>query len=111
MASGKIALSEDDFFTDLGRRIFKAIMELQQSDGGFLFSLLGEHFTPDEMGRIGRMIRARESLSDNGTRVFGEHIERLKQSTKGGGKTSNLDELLRRRRAQHSASKSTPNQD
>lgn len=111
VASGKIALSEDDFFTDLGRRIFKAIMELQQSDGGFLFSLLGEHFTPDEMGRIGRMIRARESLSDNGTRVFSEHIERLKQSTKGGGKTSNLDELLRRRRAQHNASKSTPNQD
>lgn len=111
VASGKIALSEDDFFTDLGRRIFKAIMELQQSDGGFLFSLLGEHFTPDEMGRIGRMIRARESLSDNGTRVFSEHIERLKQSTRGGGKTSNLDELLRRRRAQHNASKSTPNQD
>lgn len=111
VASGKIALSEDDFFTDLGRRIFKAIMELQQSDGGFLFSLLGEHFTPDEMGRIGRMIRARESLSDNGTRVFSEHIERLKQSTRGGGKTSNLDELLRRRRAQHNASKSIPNQD
>ena len=98
VASGKIDLSTADFFTDLGRRIFEAIMALQRSDGGFLFSLLGENFTPDEMGRIGRMIHARESLSDNGTRVFREHIERLREATQGSKKTTNLDELLRAKR-------------
>ena len=98
VASGKISLSAEDFFTDLGRRIFEAIMKLQRSDGGFLFSLLGEIFTPDEMGRIGRMIHARESLSDNGTRVFREHIERLREATNSSKKTTNLDDLLRAKR-------------
>lgn len=98
VASGKIDLTAEDFFTDLGRRIFEAIMRLQKSDGGFMFSLLGETFNTDEMGRIGRMIRARESLSDNGTRVFREHVERLREATRENKKTTNLDELLRAKR-------------
>ncbi len=98
VASGKINLTAEDFFTELGRRIFCAIMELQGSDGGFLFSLLGERFSPDEMGRIGRMIKSREGLSDNGARVLGEHIERLRASGKADKKGTNLDELLREKR-------------
>ena len=98
VANGKIDLRAEDFFTDLGRRIFEAIMELQASDGGFLFSLLGESFSPDEMGRIGRMVRAREPLSDNGTRVFREYVDRLREATRGGKSTSNLDDLLKAKR-------------
>ena len=109
VANGKIELSAEDFFTELGKRIFEAIMTLQRSDGGFLFSLLGEQFNTDEMGRIGRMIRAREDLSDNGTRVFREHIERLREATKGGGKTTNLDELLRAKRERLSSQKKPTN--
>ena len=109
VASGKIPLSAEDFFTDLGRRIFEAIMKLQNSEGGFLFSLLGEIFTPDEMGRIGRMIRARESLSDNGTRVFREHIDRLREATNGSKKTTNLDELLRAKRERLTSQKKPTN--
>ena len=109
VASGKIPLSAEDFFTDLGRRIFEAIMKLQNSEGGFLFSLLGETFTPDEMGRIGRMIRARESLSDNGTRVFREHIDRLREATNGSKKTTNLDELLRAKRERLTSQKKPTN--
>lgn len=109
VASGKIPLSAEDFFTDLGRRIFEAIMKLQNSEGGFLFSLLGEIFTPDEMGRIGRMIRARERLSDNGTRVFREHIDRLREATNGSKKTTNLDELLRAKRERLTSQKKPTN--
>ena len=109
VASGKIPLSAEDFFTDLGRRIFEAIMKLQNSEGGFLFSLLGETFTPDEMGRIGRMIRARERLSDNGTRVFREHIDRLREATNGSKKTTNLDELLRAKRERLTSQKKPTN--
>ena len=98
VAGGKIDLKKEDFFTDLGKRIFEAVMTLQQSDGGFLFSLLGETFNTDEMGRIGRMVRARESLTDNGTQVFREHVERLREATKTSQKTGNLDELLRKKR-------------
>ena len=98
--SGKIDLCADDFFTDLGRRIFEEIMRLQRSDGGFLFGLLGESFNTDEMGRIGRMIRAREQLTDNGTRVFREHVERLREAKGSGQKGTALDELLRKKREQ-----------
>ncbi len=98
--SGKIDLCADDFFTDLGRRIFEEIMRLQRSDGGFLFGLLGETFNTDEMGRIGRMIRAREQLTDNGTRVFREHVERLREAKGNGQKGTALDELLRKKREQ-----------
>ncbi len=100
VAAGKVELSASDFFTDLGRRIFEAIMTLQNSDGGFLLALLGEHFNADEMGRIGRMMRAREELTDNGTRVFKEHIDRLRESTRAAGKSTKLDELLRAKREQ-----------
>lgn len=77
VASGKIALTADDFFTDLGKRIFEAIMELQNSDGGYMHSLIGEKFTPDEMGRIQRMINNRTTLSSNGADVFEASVNRL----------------------------------
>ena len=98
VACGKVELSANDFFTDLGRRIFEEIMKLQHSDGGFMFSLLGESFTPDEMGRIGRMIRSREQLTDNGTKVFREHIARLRESTQEKSSPGGLDDLLRAKR-------------
>ena len=98
VVSGKIDLSADDFFTELGRRIFEEIIRLQKSDGGFLFALLGETFNPDEMGRIGRMVRARESLTDNGTKVLREYVEKLRDAKSSGSKTTNLDDLLKKKR-------------
>ena len=105
VANGKVSLCEDDFFTDLGKRVFRTIMELHASDGGFLFALLGEHFTADEIGRIERMIRARDQLTDNGTRVLCEHIERLRESTRGKGEKTALDDLLKAKRQKLSAKK------
>ena len=52
VANGKVELCAEDFSTTLGRRMFEAILALQHSEGGFLFSLLGEQFTPDEMVRM-----------------------------------------------------------
>jgi DNA primase len=77
VASGRVALSSDDFFTDLGKRVFEAIMELQNSDGGYMQSLIGERFTPDEMGRIQRMMNNRTTLSSNGADVFEASVKRL----------------------------------
>ena len=105
VASGKVALDADDFFTELGRRIFQAIMELQHSEGGFMFALLGERFNPDEMGRIGRMIQARDKLTDNGTRVLCEHIDRLRETKRSKSEKTGLDELLKAKRQQLSEKK------
>ena len=100
VACGKVVLHEEDFFTELGKRIFTAIMELHSSDGGFMFALLGERFTADEMGRIERMIQARDKLTDNGTRVLCEHIDRLRDATRSKGERSGLDDLLKVKRQQ-----------
>ena len=107
VASGKVALSADDFFTDLGRRIFEKIMELQNSDGGFMFALLGQYFTPDEIGRIERMIQARDQLTENGTQVLREHIDRLREAKRSKGEKTGLDELLKAKRQKLSEKKTS----
>ncbi len=77
IATGQIALAAEDFITPLNRRIFEAVMELDASDGGYDFSLLGEFFTAEELGRITRMEQYRRDLSENGTAVLRTAIESL----------------------------------
>lgn len=93
----KIEISADDFFTSLGRKIFEKIMELQNSDGGFSIDVMGEDFSPDEMGRIQKLVTQRESLADNGTRVLQSNVDALKNAkrkTSGGG----LEDILKAKR-------------
>ena len=75
---GEPSLTESDFTTEFGRRAFAAITALQKTDGGFLFELLGETFTPDEMGRLTRMEQKRRSLTENGISVLRSAIDTLK---------------------------------
>lgn len=78
VSSGKVALCADDFFTDFGRRAFDAIMELERSEKGFDFSLLGGYFGSDEMGRLERDKINRRDVAENGEKVFAEAAETLK---------------------------------
>ncbi|MBQ7380616.1 MAG: DNA primase [Clostridia bacterium] len=77
---GKAELSAEDFCTSLGKRIFEAVMRLHASEGGFLFSLLGEEFSPDEMGRMQRYMQVRSQLTENGPEVLARSIEALKRA-------------------------------
>lgn len=70
VTSGQIPVRDEDFITAFHRRAFACIMALEESDGGFDFSLLGEYFTPEEMGRLARLEQARRKLSENGTSVL-----------------------------------------
>ena len=45
-------------------------MAMQASERGFRMELLGESFTPDEMGRMQGMLVARQELTNNGPEVF-----------------------------------------
>lgn len=74
---GLVALSADSFVTAFNRRAFTAIMELEESDGGFDFSLLGEFFSPDEMGRLAKLEQARRALSENGSNVLRATVQAL----------------------------------
>ncbi len=98
VVKGKVSLTEDDFVTSLGKRIFKAIVDLQRSEGGFLFSLLGEQFTPDEMGRMQRYIQDRAVLTENGSDVLEKSVSALRKA--GADKRDDMDlaELLAHKR-------------
>ena len=68
--NGTVTLTRDSFVTAFHRNAFTVIMTLEESDGGFDFSLLGEYFTVEEMGRLARLEQARRALSENGTSVL-----------------------------------------
>lgn len=77
--TGQVSLTADSFVTAFNRRAFEAIMALEAGDGGYEFSLLGEQFDVDEMGRLSRMERARRALSENGTAVLRSAAETLER--------------------------------
>lgn len=74
---GIVSLTSDCFVTTFNRRAFEAIMALEESEEGYDFSLLGESFSPDEMGRLAKLEQKRRSLTENGTTVLRGAIETL----------------------------------
>ena len=75
---GELALREEDFVTEFARRVFGEIMALQRTDGGFLFEMLGQSFSPDEMARLSRMEQKRRALTENGLAVLRTSVDTLK---------------------------------
>ena len=95
--NGKYSLGKGDFLSEFHGRVFDKIMEIHKSEGGFSFSLLGEFFTPDEMGRLQGLYQKRSALTQNGSEVFEECINTLKKevgSTASDGDGS-IDEIRR----------------
>jgi len=86
---GSIALSADDFITEFHRRVFDATMELHRSENGFAPELLGESFSPDEMGRIRQIEVERQQLTKNGVDAFGSAVGTLK-SIRAEGQASGM---------------------
>lgn len=68
--AGDVKLTPDDFLTSFGKRAFSSIMALHSSEGGYSFSLMGEDFTPDEMGKLSSFEIKRRSLTENGIGVL-----------------------------------------
>ena len=90
---GKISLGESDFFTEFGKRVFKAIFEID-SGAGFESALLGEFFSPEEQGRIMRYELSRRDLSDNGFSVFADSVAALKRETSFENNDDPVSDLL-----------------
>ncbi len=99
VAKGSVELSEGDFCTEFGARVFKAIVDLERSEGGYMYSLLGEIFSPDEMGRMQLMEYKRRQLVSNGRDVLEASIKTLKEAKTGAVSDGNdwLDVLARRK--------------
>lgn len=91
--NGKYSLAPSDFLSEFHRRVFEKIMEIHKTEGGFLFSLLGEFFSPDEMGRIQGIERKRRTLTQNGEDVLVECIRTLKNEKNAADSNGALDEI------------------
>ena len=95
--SEKIKLSKDDFFSEFHGRVFDKIISLQK-ENQYDFSLLGEFFTPDEMGRLQGLEQKRRMLTENGRAVFDQCVEALKkekQLSSSGSEGGGIDEIRR----------------
>ena len=92
----KVELDSESFFSDFHRRVFEKIVELQKGDQ-FDFSLLGQFFTPDEMGRLQGLEQKRRALTENGKTVFVQCVEALKRekSLAPAGEEGGIDEIRR----------------
>ena len=99
---GDDLLSEDDFFTDLGKNIFTFLREACENGDDRLVTI-SERFTPEQMGRIVEMKASRMQLDSNGTEVLLECINNLKNAaSEKRGENNNpmdrLDALLKKKR-------------
>ncbi|MBR2951927.1 MAG: DNA primase [Clostridia bacterium] len=99
-------LTENDFFTELGRRVFTYMRDAEAGEG-FSESMMSEAFSPEEMGRIARMRVGRMQLTDNGREVFSDAVSKLrrlvseKTTQESGVSRESFNELLKRRREEN----------
>ena len=94
---GTISLTGEDFITSFGRRAFQQIMALETDDGGYDFSLLGQFFNPDEMGRLAKLEQNRRALSENSSAVLRAAVNTLREEKQrqGGQDATPLEDIGR----------------
>ena len=97
-------LTEDDFKTELGKRVFLFIRQ-SEDNGGFFSELLDSEFSPDEVGRITKMRVSRMQLSENGKAVFCDAVKMLKDAVDAEKakeepiSVNDLERILQKKRA------------
>ena len=102
--SGKLKLSDSDFFSDFNRRVFSEVMQRSDDAHIFDYGTLAEVFDPDEMGRITSMIERRRPLTENGENVLSDMIAKLcaqseqKQLEAAGDRRTAIEDLIARQR-------------
>ena len=95
VAKGKYSLTREDFLSEFHARVFEKIMEIHGSEGGFSISLMGEFFSPDEIGRIYGLEQKRRALTQNGSEVFFECINSLKAEKRSPQGDNGIDDIQR----------------
>lgn len=81
-ASGKAGISADDFATEFGRRLFRTLCDLENSEDGYSQALLNRYFSGDEYSYIMKMEMDRRALAKNDREVFDAYIRGLKSETR-----------------------------
>ena len=89
-------LTEEDFFTDLNRRIFDYLKNSYINNNDSHLDM-DEIFSPEERGRMTRMKHTRMELAENGTQVLVDSIDKLRRAVqkKKNEKNDSLDNLYK----------------
>ena len=89
-------LTEEDFFTDLNRRIFGYLKDSYFNNNDSHLDM-DEVFSPEERGRMTRMKHSRMELAENGTQVLNDSIDKLRRAVqkKKNEKNDSLDNLYK----------------
>ncbi|MBR3879778.1 MAG: DNA primase [Clostridia bacterium] len=92
--SKKVELDGEDFFSEFHKKVFETVCSLE-GDGEYDFSLLGQFFSPDEMGRLEGLIQKRRELTENSLEVLRGCAEALRQEKQlSGQETIDAIQLL-----------------
>jgi len=97
-------LDENDFFTEFGKRVFVHIRD-NTDEGVFDDKYIDRDFSPEEVGRIKRITLQRTGLENNGSDVFLDVVNRLKnymndkESEKSADTLEDLNNLINKKRA------------
>lgn len=100
VAKERVRLTKQDFFSEFHGRVFEKIMELVLA-GEYDYSLLGQFFTPDEMGRLEGLEQKRRVLTENGIDMFLQCVETVKKEkslTEAGGGVDEIMLLINQKR-------------
>lgn len=72
-------LNENDFKTNFNHRVYLSMLNCLKEEGRYDISFISSQFTPDETGRITRMLINRNDLKNNSYDVFKEYAKALRE--------------------------------
>ena len=98
IALGKTELSSNDFITEFGRRAFEVICSLEIDEYGFSKAMLGQHFTPDEIGKLEQIEQNRRKYTINDRAVMLEYIKNLKEERAMAENKDDINYILNSKR-------------
>ncbi len=92
-------LSEDDFVTELGRRVFSFAEEQFNESGNVNSGLMNEIFSQNEISRVFSMIAKRNELGINDENAYKASVTALRAEKDEKNADASLEELLKRKRS------------
>lgn len=87
VSDGDGALAVEDFGTEFGKRVFRAVTEIYRESESFDFGALSGEFSQEEVSRISKLALDRQKLN-NDMSVYLENVRALKTESKRADKKS-----------------------
>ena len=91
----RFGLTQEDFVTEFGRRLYAALLELCGADPPGDWGMLAGSFSTDEMSRISNLRSARMNLGGDPEKLLTDCVGKLRNSKK---KDISLEELINEKR-------------